>query len=55
MIKALFWCFLVLLFQLGLLHYVDRRVLGMTFGGDEAGGEKTVSTDGEPQASLADE
>ena len=54
MLKAIFWCFLVLFSQLGLLHYVDRRVLGMTFGGGEAGGE-TVPTDGEPQASLADE
>lgn len=50
MIKALFWCFLVLLSQLGLLHYVDRRVLGMRFGEG-----KTVPTDVEPQALLSDE
>ena len=35
MIKALFWCFAVLAAQLGLLHWVDRRVLGMQFGDRE--------------------
>ncbi len=32
MIKALFWCFLVLFSQLWLLRWVDGRVLGMQFG-----------------------
>lgn len=32
MIKALFWCFTVLAAQLWMLHWVDRRVMGMRFG-----------------------
>jgi hypothetical protein len=29
MIKGLLWCFVILGAQLGLLHYVDRRVAAM--------------------------
>ncbi|WP_299231348.1 hypothetical protein [uncultured Halomonas sp.] len=50
MIKALFWCFLVLISQLGLLHYVDRRVLGMTFGGGDTAADEIT-----PQSSLTEE
>ncbi|MGM0914206.1 MAG: hypothetical protein ACQEWZ_07685 [Pseudomonadota bacterium] len=35
MIKALFWCFLVLFSQLWLLRWVDGRVLGMQFGEED--------------------
>ena len=47
MIKALFWCFAVLAAQLGLLHWVDRRVLGMQFGeedNDNVGGRVPRAT-----------
>lgn len=42
MIKGLFWCFVVLFVQLGVLHYVDLRVASMPRLDDAAVGDDTV-------------